>query len=110
MAVPFFFSLLLMLVKILHFPPPWLKMCGRLGSSFSSWRSKKWYPFCRWWKMKGVGGFFSRLCERTLSVGGGGLLSFAAGPNIPCFAFNWSREGAQDQSKPGRVSVMVAGF
>ena len=83
MAVPFFFSLLLMLVKILHFSPPWLKMCGRLGSSFSSWRSKTWYPFCRWWKMKGVGGFFSRLCERILSVGGGGLLSYVAGRTYP---------------------------
>ena len=33
--------------------------------------------------MKGLGGFFSRLCERILIVGGGGLLSFAAGRTYP---------------------------
>ena len=60
--------------------------------------------------MQGMGGFFSRLCERILSVGGGGLLSFSEGAHTPYFASKWSREGAQGQSMPGRASVKVAGF
>ena len=54
--------------------------------------------------MKGVGGFFSRLCERILIVGGGGLLSFAAGRTYPLLCLQLVTGGGSrpKQARPGK--------
>ena len=57
MAVPFFFSLLLMLVKILHFSPPVAKDVWEAGLFVRFLEEQDMVPFLQVVENEGGGGF-----------------------------------------------------